>query len=82
MEDQVEFNIKVKLHKRWINDFLSFLDYLEYCSNIGHSAPVGFYADGDGDFRFEFDTDMIYELTKGPDDINKNADVELLFDAG
>lgn len=85
MENCTEFNVKFTIKDRWINQFMSFLDYLEYCSHVGHSAPVGFYADGDGDFRFEFDTDVVYEKKYDPDEIDQSGfcgkEVEVLFDA-
>jgi len=72
MSNNVTLNIKVTMKERWVDDFLSFLRYMETCGNLGHSAVLGFYSDGDGDFRpkFEFDrefnetTDQRYEETK------------------
>lgn len=48
----VEVSMKFKIHKRWYKQFMGFLDQLECNSAIGHSSMIGFYADGDGDFRF------------------------------
>ena len=45
------FTIKVTMNERWIDDFCSMLHWMQSCGNLGHSSLVGFYADGDGDFR-------------------------------
>ena len=52
------FTISCTMEERWINHFLSLLSYMEFCGKIGHSSLIGFYSDGDGDFRPEFKTDM------------------------
>ena len=33
---------------------------MEFCGKIGHSSLIGFYSDGDGDFRpkFKIETDF------------------------
>lgn len=84
MGKEVEFNIKVKMNERWVNDFCSMLKYMEYCGDIGHSSKVGFYSDGDGDFRPKFEFDCEYQQTEGfrkcPGyEIPK---IEVFFDAG
>ena len=33
-------------------EFLKFLEYLEWCGNVGHSASITVNADGDGSFKF------------------------------
>ena len=53
----VTFNIQVTMNERWINDFCSMLKWMESCGNQGHSSIVGFYSDGDGDFRPKFKID-------------------------
>lgn len=60
MSKEVEFTVKCRMNERWVNDFCSMLKYMESCGNMGHSAIVGFYSDGDGDFRpkFEFDREV------------------------
>ena len=60
MSKEVEITIKAKMNERWVNDFLSMLKYMESCGNMGHSAVVGFYSDGDGDFRPKFEFDREY----------------------
>ena len=34
-------------------EFLKFLEYLEWCSDVGHSSGITVYADGDGSFKFK-----------------------------
>ena len=53
-EEMVELNLKFKIHPRWVKQFIGFLEYVEANSSVGHSSLVGFYADGDGDFRFRW----------------------------
>lgn len=62
---KVTFNIQVTMEERWVNDFCSMLKWMESCGNLGHSSLVGFYADGDGDFRPKFKIDREFEKTQG-----------------
>lgn len=85
MNKNVEFNIKVTMNERWVDDFCSMLNYMQSCGNIGHSSVVGFYTDGDGDFRPKFEIDYDYEKTDGIRQRNPNIElpkIEVLFDAG
>lgn len=50
----VEVSLKFKIHARWYKQFIGFLRELENDSIIGHSGIAGFFADGDGDFRFRW----------------------------
>lgn len=83
MEERT-FNIKVTMNERWIDDFCSMLKWMERCGNLGHSSLVGFYADGDGDFRPKFEIDTEYYQTDGI--WKKNGHVtklpEVVYDAG
>jgi hypothetical protein len=45
------------MRTRWVPHFLSMLKYMQYLGNIGSSRNVTLFADGDGDFRPEFDWD-------------------------
>ena len=54
--EEVEFTIKCKMKKRWVNHFMSMLRYMEYLGNVGSSRRVSLYADGDGVFRPKFET--------------------------
>lgn len=45
------------IKERWLDPFLNFLNQCEYYGNIGHSELLGFYVDGDGEFRPHFTID-------------------------
>ena len=74
-----KFSIDCEVPERWVDYFCSFLKHLECNGSIGHSALVGFYADGDGDFRPKFNIQTKYEKT-----IIKKANKipEVIYDAG
>lgn len=76
------FNIKVTMNERWVDDFCSMLKWMENCGNIGHSSLVGFYADGDGDFRPGFEIDTEYHQKEGIDKKDIIKIPEIMFDAG
>ena len=85
MSKNVTINIKATMSERWVNDFCSMLNWMESCGNLGHSSIVGFYADGDGDFRPKFEFDCEYEKTEGfwnKDQERELPELEVLFDAG
>ncbi len=52
--EAIEVSLKFKIHARWYKQFIGFLKSLEDNSIIGHSGINGFFADGDGDFRFRW----------------------------
>ena len=79
---ETTFNIKVTMNERWVNDFCTMLKYMERCGKIGHSALIGFYADGDGDFRPKFEIDRAFEMTEGIPRERILAKPEIMFDAG
>lgn len=58
----VTFNVQCTMDERWVDAFCSMLHYMENCGNKGHSSLIGFYADGDGDFRPNFEIDRSYDL--------------------
>ena len=62
--EEIEFTVKCKMNRRWANQFLSMLRYFEDMGAIGHSCRVGFYANGDGDFRPEFTTDFDWDIVE------------------
>ena len=75
--------IKVTMNERWIDDFCSMLNYMQFCGNVGHSSIVAFYADGDGDFRPTFEIDTDYNKTEGYWSKDKDLPTpEVIFDAG
>lgn len=83
MSNEVTFNIKVTMKDRWVNDFCSMLKQMERCGNIGHSSIIGFYSDGDGDFRPKFEFDREFEKTEGYWSKDKELpNLEVIYDAG
>ena len=72
------------MEERWVDHFCSMLKYMEDMGKIGHSSIVGFYADGDGDFRPKFDFDTAYELKHGRRRYEgaNLPELEIMFDAG
>ena len=78
------FNVKITMEERWVDDFCSMLKYMQCCGEVGHSAVVGFYSDGDGNFRPKFEIDTEYNKTKGfwYDGDRKLPKLEVMFDAG
>lgn len=74
-----KFTIECEVPERWVNQFCSFLKHLERNGNLGHSALVGFYADGDGDFRPRFNIKTAYEKTGG---FKTTKTPEAMYDAG
>ena len=83
MNKEVTVTIKATMNERWLGDFCSMLHYMEHCGNIGHSSIVGFYSDGDGDFRPKFEINKAYELKYGYHSKDKKLpELEVIFDAG
>ena len=73
-----KFTIECSVPERWVDYFCSFLKHLERNGSLGHSALVGFYADGDGDFRPKFSIKTKYE----PSIVKKaNKIPEAIYDA-
>ena len=84
MGNKVEFTIKVTMKERWVKDFCSMLKWMERCGELGHTSIVGFYSDGDGDFRPKFDIDREFESVNGywRKDGKELPKLEVIFDAG
>ena len=78
----VTFTITVAMKDRWVNDFCSMLKWMEDCGQLGHSSFVGFYADGDGDFRPKFAIGTEYERKDGIMRDKIWSKPEIMFDAG
>lgn len=76
--DESTFTIKCTMKNRWIPHFIGMLRGIEYNGKVGHSGKVGIYADGDGDFRPQFDISLDIKAAKP---IKDNND-EVLYDAG
>lgn len=80
----MKFTIECEMKDRWVNDFLSMLKYMEDCGKNGHSAIVGFYSDGDEDFRPEFKFNVDFEEQHGyrAYEGKELPQLEVIFDAG
>jgi hypothetical protein len=74
-----KFVIECEVPERWVNDFCSMLNTMEYFGKQGHSGVVGIYADGDGDFRPRFNIQTVYDGNMTPLDKFKPMSI---FDAG
>ena len=73
------FNIEVVMDERWIDYFCSMLKYMEHCGDIGHSSLIGFYSDGDGDFRPKFKINIEFNKVNG---LKKEKASSVIYDAG
>ena len=82
LNNEIEFNIKVTMNKRWVDDFCSMLKWMEKCGQIGHSSFVGFYSDGDGDFRPKFDIGINFNTKSGIEYKKILRKPEIMWDAG
>ena len=74
-----KFIIECEVPERWVDDFCSFLERIEFQGKQGHSSLIGFFADGDGDFRPRFNIRTEYNKTEG---LKKELIPEVMFDAG
>lgn len=63
--DNRKFIIECEVPESQVDDFCSFLKYLERCGGVDHSACVGFYVDGDGDPRPKFNILTDYNILPG-----------------
>ena len=48
------FTVECTMEERWIPEFYMFLATMQTNGEMGHSELLGFYSDGDGDFRPKF----------------------------
>lgn len=76
--EKEKFTIQVEMNKRWVPYFLGMLKRMQRCGYLGMSRSVSFYADGDGDYRPEFEWDTEIE----PVDRDYDADNFTMLDAG
>lgn len=49
--------IEMEVKERWIPHFLGMLELMQAMGSMGCSRTIGFYADGDGNFRPKFKVD-------------------------
>lgn len=74
-----EITITMTVEERWISHFCSMLKEMEKNGIVGHSSLIGFYSDGDGDFRPKF---TISEETKTEYGCRNTSKIpEIVFDA-
>lgn len=73
-----KFTVEVEMQERWIPHFMSMLKYMQYLGSAGSSRMVALYADGDGDFRPKFTTDIEWCEVKPVNDKDGNR----TYDAG
>ena len=80
MSKKVKFTVECEMEERWKDYFLSFLKTMEFFGQAGHSELLGFYSDGDGDFRPKFNIKDT-EYTPKQSVVSKKTAVNF-FDAG
>ena len=73
------FTVTCTMEERWIDTFMSMLNKMELDGQLGHSEIIGFYSDGDGDFRPEFESDIDWNKVDG---IKTKDHTVILYDAG
>ena len=69
-----------EMEERWVNEFMSMLDKMEYLGDLGASRTVSIYVDGNGDFRPKFRASVNWDRVRP-----KDADYDLNdthYDAG
>ena len=77
------FSITCSMEERWIDTFMSMLNKMESNGNLGHSEIIGFYSDGDGDFRPEFTSDISWNKVECIDIERPTlSGLGILYDAG
>lgn len=71
--------ITAEMEERWVPQFVGLLEHMEYLGKVGSSRMLGFYADGDGDFRPLF----VHDIEDVADGHSPNGHkVDLFWDAG
>lgn len=86
--DVVKINVTIKVRKRWVPELLGLFHRMQNLGATGSSRMIGFYADGGGDFRPEFEVNG--HPIKAHDQINGRVavptegpyTVKEFFDAG
>lgn len=78
-DDEIEFTVTCRMKPRWVPHFLAMLKYMCYLGNVGSSRHVTFMADGDGDFRPQFEWEENLQDNAEP---IEDHDGDRLYDAG
>lgn len=55
------FTMEVTMEERWIPHYMSMMKEMERLGKLGSTRTIGICADGDGDFRPTFKSDVEYE---------------------
>lgn len=77
------FTVTCTMEERWVDTFMSMLNKMELDGQLGHSEIIGFYSDGDGDFRPEFESDIDWNKVEGIDTERPTlSGLGTLYDAG
>lgn len=53
--DNVTISFNITVRKRWVPSLIGMFRAMQSFGNIGSSRMIGFYSDGDGDFRPKFE---------------------------
>jgi len=77
--ESITFTITCTMRRRWANQFLSMLKYMQFLGSVGGSREVGIYSDGDGDFNPKFVWDESLPSDAKP---IKDDDGNRFYDAG
>lgn len=94
--DDVTVTITITARKRWIKQLLGLFRDMQTLGSMGSSRMLGFYSDGDGDFRPKFDvngsglwnkefgrwTQWGQEAAEGHKPEGRDIDIERFYDAG
>ena len=82
--EETTIKIEVTMRTRWIPHFVGMLKTMQRLGNLGSSRVIGFYADGDGDFRPKFVLPEIAEAfpVYADDCKTKDAKCDYFYDAG
>ena len=59
--EDVTFSVQCTMRRRWVSHFLGMLKLMQSLGNTGSSRCIGFFSDGDGSFRPEF---QVFEVTQ------------------
>ena len=51
----IRITINADIPERWLNDFFTFLKRMEANGSVGNSEMLGFFSDGQGDFKPKFE---------------------------
>jgi len=83
----MKFTIEVEMKDRWVSHFKAMLIRMQHMGGWGSSRVLGFYSDGDGDFRPMFKFKGIENVVPALpvyDDSSSTKDTicDVFYDAG